>query len=244
MTIFEVLKNVLTEVNLQFEEFAIRIQALDPQKSITINTNIYGLKYYENPLGNVNIGVFLPHIYRIFRGVDSKAMVRMWIESTDLSTLFISFYHEGNASEEPYYNVALNSIDLPVETITEFNKSYLAFSLETKELQRNIKSVSHLSEELGITTHNNRIFLHSTGSMGTATTELSDIKWLYHEDHANDHEKITHQFPVKYIEKFINPRLIPTIDIWLQKLGTIRIIYVFDCSTIVMTVAPISPVTE
>ena len=239
MVIFEVLKNVLTEVNIQFDEFVIRIQALDPQKSITIDTNIYGLQHYENSFGIINIGVFLPHIYRIFRGVHPDSMVKMWIEPQDKETLHIAFHNKDSNGEDSYYSVSLKSIDLPVETINDTNKSYLAFSVNTKDLQRSIRNVSHLSEDLCITTENRRVFIHSAGSMGTATTELFDVKWLYHADNANDAERITHRFPVKYIEKYINPRLVPTIDLWLQKTGTSRIVYVFDCASMVMTVAPI-----
>jgi hypothetical protein len=246
MTIFDVLRNVLTEVNIQFEEFVIRIQALDPQKSITIDTNIYGLNYYKNDLGTVNIGVFLPHIYRIFRGVHPKSLVKMRIEPEDQDTLHISFYDQDTNGKEnesfqsiSYYNVSIKSIELPVETINDTNVSYTAFTLDTKEFQRSIRNVSHLSEEMCVSTHNRRIFIHSAGIMGKASTELFNIKWLYSSDDDNQTERATQIFPVKYIQKYVNPRLIPSIDIWLQKTGTSRFIYVFDCATMSMTVAPI-----
>ena len=237
-SLFDVLKDILTETNIEFGEYVVRIQAMDPQKATSVSLNLYGLSHYENMLGTINIGVYVPYLYRLIRNVDDNTIMNMWIEPEDPRILWISL--QRNAEEEAYSTVMLHNIVIPVQDIKEFNNSDLAFSVDTKVLKKTIRELSHVSEEVNLSVIKKQVFLDVAGPMGTVKHELLDVKWLYDYGDRQQQDTLNKWIPVKYMDKFLNPRFNKIVDVWITANGLIRLIYSFDCGTLAISIAPIT----
>jgi hypothetical protein len=236
-TLFDLLKDVITEANIEFGEYVIRIQTMDPQKSTSVSVNLYGLQEYENHLGVLRFGIFVPYVYKLIRNAHDSTIISMTIEPDNPKIMTIDLAR--SKTEDPYSTVRLNSIELPLQEITEFNNADIAFSVPTKDLKRTIREMAHVSDEVVLTVIPNQVFLDAVGPMGSVRNEILDVKWLYHFT-SPESTSIQKTLPVKYIDKFLNPRFQAVVDLWITKDGVLRLVYSFDCGTVGISLAPLT----
>lgn len=247
-TLFDVLKDIVTDVNLVFKEDGVSIIALDPEKIVAVSVHMVNIASYQFSRGDpIYIGVNMQHLYKLVRGVNTCHSIRMEINPDTPNVLKVIIYHPTNGVLS---TTSLYSLDIPKEQPQlpeiEFNA---VCQLPTSDFMRSIKDLSHGTKRVTLSASQEEprhLIMASKGSTYVYTTSISicpstdGLEWAYFNI-----PKVQGSYVIKYIEKFAKPQLGKFLEIGFKSDGVINLSYShLPIGAFNMTVAPIDDGSE
>jgi hypothetical protein len=230
--IFDVLKDVLCDVNIYFQKEGFYIQSIDPEKMSIITLDIAGSKLitYENESGKdcVAFGIHAPLLYKLLRGVGSTDIME-WI--CNESHLIMSIQ-----DSESWVNqsITLSNIIIPVDEYKVMGGTGVAFNVNIKEFRKALKETTHLAQKIKFQVdHLGDVFLLAD-QQGIARSRYH-LKWQ-----TNDpiEQNMTKECYYRGLEKILKLN-IATSGVVTFSPGTdpIKIQLFFDCGQLELFVA-------
>lgn len=246
---FDVLKDLLTDVNLIFHADGLKIVAVDPEKIVAVTLHLDSLfEYTFSGNGPFFFGVHIPTFYKILKTVDGNQVLRMEIDEKLPNIMKLTISH---LTKEFTSMTSLYGLDLPKdELLVPLEQIYEATaSINTKDLLRTIKDMSHGTKHITISSsqdQNPQYLTFSTkGDVYSFTTSISlcpnvdGLEWKSFET-----DKVQGKYMIKYIEKFLKTQVSPKIEMSFNKESFLLLSYKsFPMGTFNMTIAPIEQIT-
>ena len=111
--VLNVLKDLLTDVNIRFEQGEVRITGVDPEKIAVVQADIVTVEEYICTGDNVYVGVNIPYLYKAFRGVGRDDTFEMRINRATPNVLDIVVLTPENTIKS---SLSVKSLDIPLES--------------------------------------------------------------------------------------------------------------------------------
>lgn len=232
-------KDLLTEVNLRFDETGIKIISLDPARIGMVHCSITRLESYYCSQSPFYCGIYIGYLYRILRSVNTSHHLECKIKESDpkLMELIVS-----NADKRTQTIHRLKLLDLDKEEISipvvDFE---CVISMPSSEFQRNIKELSHVSNLLTIRGSGKLIQFICQGDLGETCIEISPtpsgLNWL-HKDSVK--ETFEGTYFLKYLEKFSRGVVDSTVEIYFKQNYPLVMRYEMTIGSLRFCVAPIN----
>lgn len=208
--LFDVLKDIVTDVNFQFLNGSIVIDAMDPVKISIIHVVLEkdAMEFYECTQ-DTTFGIFMPFLYKVVRSSSQADIMEFTIKSGHPDKMDIKV---SNPETSTYHVTTVTSLKLPPEKIDiPVNYCENVVNMKTSELQKTIRELSHVSKDVLITLNPEvkTLVFHSSGPMGQCEIVINNPSIIYYNT-ANKEVQI--KLYLKYIEKFCKPLLCQMVD--------------------------------
>ena len=191
--IFEVLKDILNDVNVSFSKKGIHMLTLDNARTAMVELFLDSSQFEEYSCENeIIVGINTTNVFRVLKSVTANDVLVMKIN--DDHVLNISIENDSKKSRS-HFNLRLLDINdemyeapsLEIQTITTF---------QTVDFQRLCRDISHIGSELIIERSFKKIGFKCTGDFAEQNTEY-DI-----DSDSNKFQSMKDTFSLKYLNLF------------------------------------------
>lgn len=237
--LFDVLKDLLTEVNLCFDETGIKIISLDPGKIGMINASICNLEKYVCKTPPFYAGVYVAYLYKILRSVNTSHHLECRIrkDSPKLMELVIT---NGDKRTQTVHRLKLLDLDIEEIKIPAVDFEYV-ISMPSAEFQKYVKELGHVSNLITIRASGKLIQFICNGDLGETCVEISPtpsgLNWL-HKDSGK--ETFEGTYFLKYLERFSRGQVDSTVEIYFKQDYPLIMRYEMTIGSLRFCVAPIN----
>jgi proliferating cell nuclear antigen len=238
-TLFDVLKDLLTETCLRFDEQGFKIISLDPAKIGMIHCSVSNLEKYFCAKSPFYCGIYVSYLYKILRSVNTSHHLECRIRKNNPKVMELVV---SNAYKRTQTIHRLKLLDLDVE---EINIPIVDFecviSMPSAEFQRYIKELSHVSNLITIRGSGKLIQFICNGDLGETCIEVSPtpsgLNWL-HKDSVK--ETFEGTYFLKYLERFSRGQVDSTVEIYFKQDYPLIMRYEMTIGSLRFCVAPIN----
>lgn len=242
-TLMDVLKDLLTEVNLRFDDAGIKIVSLDPGRMGMVHVSICHLENYFCARSPFYAGIYVGYLYKILRSVNTSHHLECRVREDEpkIMELVVS---NGDKRTQTVHRLKL--LDLDVEEINIPNVDFeYVISMPSAEFQKNIKELSHISNLVTIRGSGKLIQFICNGDLGETCIEISPtpsgLNWL-HKDAVK--ETFEGTYFLKYLERFSRGQVDSTVEIYFKQDYPLIMRYEMTIGSLRFCVAPIKKEKE
>ena len=214
----DVMKDIVTEVNLVFDVSGMHVTSQDPDKCTILKYDLpkavcleYNFNGVEGSEERLYIGVHMGHLYKMIRNAPNGSNITMSVNENTAQTLKLSI-------ESPFKisYISIQSLIIPVVEPVFPQVVYNAVcEVPTATLQRVVRDLAFLSRKIsiGYTAETpTMLTIASAGDLSTTSVSLcpstDGLVWAY-----VDGESFYQKFFSKHIEKFLKPSFSSTISL-------------------------------
>lgn len=237
--LLDVLKDLLTEVNLRFDDNGFKIISLDPGKIGMIHVSVCHLEKYYCETNPFYAGIYVAYMYKILRGVNTSHHLECRVKKRDPKVMELVV---SNADKRTQTIHRLKLLDLDVE---EINIPVVDFecviSMPSVEFQKYIKELSHVSNLITVRGSGKLIQFICNGDLGETCIEISPtpsgLNWI-HKDAMK--ETFEGTYFLKYLERFSRGQVDSTVEIYFKQDYPLIMRYEMTIGSVRFCVAPIN----
>jgi proliferating cell nuclear antigen len=199
-TLIEVLKDVLNDVNILFDETGIKIMAMDGNHVALIHMKLHADKF-ENYIckEKINVGVSMTAWYKLMKTVNNSDTVSMFIESDNNHELGITIE---NADKNSCTTFMLKLLDVDDEQLVipdvEIN---CVVTMPSNDFQRMCRDMSNIGDTVELTSNSQGLLFKCHGDFARQETLIGETTHGLTFNKKDD-EVITGKFALKYINLF------------------------------------------
>ena len=152
----ELLKDLLTEGNLECSSEGIKLLSIDPGRTVLIHLKLDHSSFEdfkcEKP---IILGINLEHFFKIIKNMENSDTLRLFVEKENLNRLGIERYNK----EENINNTIFQSlIDIPVQRRDIPSPSFKSvIVMSSSRFQKICREISQFSEKIEITCVGNQL---------------------------------------------------------------------------------------
>lgn len=234
--LLDVLKDLLTEVNIRFDEKGIKIVSLDPGKIGMIHLTVYNFDRYECN-STFYCGVYMTYLYKIMRTVSTGHYVewRITEETPRIMEVLVV-----NPEKRTQVTHRLKVLDLDIEEISIPQVDFdCVISMPSADFQKYVKELSHVANTMTIRAGGRNVHFISSGDLGESVIQVSPtpsgMNWL-HNDHSSTFEGT---YFIKYLERFSRGQVDPTVELFFRQNYPLVMRYQMTIGSLRFIVAPI-----
>lgn len=246
---FDVLKDLVTDVNFVFCDKGLQITAVDPEKVVALCFHMK-LPYeytFESENKQIFFGVNIPTFSKILKGADPQHTIELTIQRDTPNVMKVKLEH---LTKDMVATTSLYGLALPKDDFQLPERTFeMTASLPTKDLARTVKDLSHGTKHITISSSLSdppQFLRFSTeGDVYSYTTSVSlcpsldGLQWK-----TFDVDEVHGKYMIKYIEKFLKAQVGPRIEISMNNASVLLLSYEnFSLGTFNMTIAPIEVMT-
>lgn len=230
-TVFEVLKDIINDINIVFDEDGMHLSTLDAAHVTFINMNLPhdNFETYECKTRTL-AGINLLNTFKIFKTITNNDTLSMCIEKPETLDILIE-----NDNKKTTSKFSMKLLDINDE-IYEYPS--LAMDVHTiipsVGFQRIIRDMSYLADSVTIRRHGNKLTFKCDGDFVNQETSIDCAETIDYD--------IEFNYSLKYIVMFIKAASIcSNIEIIQSKMGPIAFKYsIANLGDITFFLAPIS----
>lgn len=230
-TVFEVLKDIINDINIVFDEKGMHLSTLDTAHVTFINMNLPNdnFEVYDCPRRTL-AGINLLNTFKIFKTITNNDTLSLSIRETDTMEILIE-----NDTKKTTSKFMLKLLDINDE-IYEYPSLQMDVHtiIPSTVFQRIIRDMSYLADAVIIKRHGNKLTFQCDGDFVSQETSI---------DCADDVEyDIDFKYSLKYITMFIKAASIcSNIEIIQSTIGPIAFKYsIANLGDITFFLAPVS----
>ena len=166
-SVFEVLKDIINDVNVYFTPNGIHILTLDTARVTLVHMNLAAENFeeYDCPQ-NVSAGLNMANVYKLLKSVSSQDTLDIRVEGRDFMDILIE-----NPVKKSSTAFRLKLLDIN-EDIFEFPelKMNVVTTLPSVDFQRIARDMGNLATEMEITRDGHKLVLSCKGDFADQTT--------------------------------------------------------------------------
>ena len=214
-TLVEVLKDVLNDINIIFDESGMKIMAMDGSHVALIHMKLYENKFeYYHCENKESVGVSMSALYKLMKTVNNNDTVSMFIDSDNNHELGITIE---NADKNSCTTFMLKLLDVDEEELVipdvEIN---CIVTMPSNDFQRMCRDMYHIGDTLELTSTNEGLVFRCNGDFATQETTIGETTHGLTFSRKDD-EVISGKFALKYINLFTkSTNLCNTIELYLK----------------------------
>lgn len=199
-TLVEVLKDVLSDVNMVFDPSGIKVIAMDPTQISLVQLKLYSDKFekYHCPTRRT-LGLCMSSLFKLIKSVNNTDNITFAMKKTNTSELEISIENSDKNSKTLYH---LKLLDLDEETLTFSNVEFdYSLVLPSNDFQRLCRDMQNLSDKLRIKVNNSVLMISCDGDFATQETSIGETTHglIFQKKSDVIYEEV---FSLKYINLF------------------------------------------
>jgi proliferating cell nuclear antigen len=236
--LLDVLKDLITEVNIKFDTDHVKLVSLDPGRVGMCHLIINKLEYYycREP---TYVGLYIQYLYKLLRSVTTSHHIEWRIrkESPTILEIVIS-----NPERRIFTTHKIKTLSLDIEEVTIPQVNFeMVISMPTSDLQKYIKELSHVSNIVTITSSGKDIEFTASGDLGETTINVaptpSGLNWV--NKSAGVDERFQGRFFLKYLDKMLRSQVDNTIELYIKKAYPLVLKYQLTIGSLRFVVSPI-----
>jgi len=235
--LLECLKELLTEVNLEFiEGKGVRVVSIDPGKVAMVHLVINDVEYFYAK-GTVIAGINMSFLYRMVRSLSTGDFMEWRIYEEDPTVMYIELSNnERRTNTINKVNLLdLDEMDIIIPRVV-FDR---VVSMPSTDLAKHIREVVTISNFVTIRGTKSTLEFIAEGDMATSHITIrptaSGLNWK----HSEDMEDIDGKFIVKYLEKFCKCNVDVNVELFLKKDYPLILRYELSIGTLRFCIAPV-----
>ena len=175
--LFDVLKDILIDVNIEFSKNKIKIDRMDNNRFILVNIDIdpKNFEYYvcdyteENPL---ILGINIFNLSKLLKTIDGEDILTLSVDSDNTGVLEIKSENESKNTLTKY-SIDLTEINQERNEIPDTTFETI-ISCNTKYFHSLIKSMSAFSDKIDIKSYNKQLILSCKGFFCSQETIMGE----------------------------------------------------------------------
>lgn len=214
-TLFEVLKEVLTDVNIVFDKSGLKIIAMDGSHIALIHMRLDASKFevYECE-SKIVIGLSMGSLFKLIKTVSNTDTTRFYIDSEKPHELGISIENSDKNSITDFklklLDIDENEINIPDVEIN------CIITMPSNDFQRLCRDMSHLSDAIEIISEGDELKLRCDGDFASQETIIGQATHGLCVSR-KDNNVISGKFSLKYLNLFTkSTNLSNTIELYLK----------------------------
>ncbi len=191
--VFEVLKDILNDVNIYFDKTGMRIITLDTARSVLVDMflNAENFEEYSCPQ-DVVAGVNIANTFKLLKTITNNDTITLCIENKEYMEILIN-----NDSKKSVTKFQLKLLDINEEQIDlpEIDMN-VTTTMQSTDFQRICRDMNNIASEVVITRRDKKFIIDCDGDFANQSTtfECSD-------DTCNDNE-VSGKYSLKYLNIF------------------------------------------
>ena len=191
-SIFEVLKDILNDVNVYFSSDNISIRTLDTARAALVDLKLESENFEEYSCDNECIaGLNITNSFKLLKPITNNDTLSMCYNPE-----FLSFKIENDTKKlKTEFSLKLLEIDEDKIQIPEIQTSVTTI-MNSSEFQRICRDMTNISSEITITRENNQIIFECEGDFAKQKTSIDCV------DNENFKGKLSGTYSLKYLNLF------------------------------------------
>ena len=214
-TLVEVLKDVLNDINICFDETGMKIMAMDGNHVALIHMKLYADKFeHYFCQEKINVGLSMTAWYKLMKTVNNSDTVSMFIDSENNHELGITIE---NADKNSCTTFMLKLLDVDDDELNipdvEIN---CVVTMPSNDFQRMCRDMLNIGDTVELTSTNDGLLFKCNGDFARQETLIGETTHGLTFNKKDD-ELITGKFALKYINLFTkSTNLCNTIELYLK----------------------------
>jgi proliferating cell nuclear antigen len=210
--LIEALKEILTDVNLEFDEKGIRIVAMDISHTVLVHVRLQAENFEEYYCPKrIVIGLSMLNFYKLIKTTGNNDTLKIYVEKDDSNRLGIQIH---NSEKQTLTKYKINLMDLPDELI---NIPPVVFdsviTMSSSHFQKICRDMNNLSDHIEIKCCGQHLIFSCKGEFATQETHINKGQDLV----KSPSEIIQGVFLLKYLVLFTKcTNLCNTIEMYLK----------------------------
>ena len=215
-TLFEVLKDVLNDVNITIDETGLKIMAMDGHHVALIHLKLDAENFeYFHCKRKTIVGVCMMSFYKLMKTISNSDTITMLMTEDDTDKLSI-IIKNANKNTVTKFNLKLLDIDEQEISIPDVEIDCVV-TMMSNEFQKLCRDMSNIKETITITSENKEIKFGCDGDFAEWETTIGETSNGLVFNKQTD-EYITGEYSLKYINLFTkSTNLCNTIELYLKQ---------------------------
>lgn len=236
-SLFECLKELLTEVNMEFiEGKGIRLVSIDPGNVAMVHLVINHVEYFYTQ-GTVIAGIKVGFLYRLIRSLTTGDLMEWRIYENEPHVMHIQL---SNSERRTHTVNRINLLDLDEVDISIPHVEYdRIVSMPSSELAKHVREMVFISKYVTVRGTRKTLEFIADGEVATSHITIhptaSGLNWKHSEDIGD----IEGKFIVRYLEKFGRVGVDQNVEIFLKNDYPLILRYELSIGTLMFVIAPV-----
>lgn len=172
-SLFEVLKEILHDVNIVFDSDGMRIMTVDGSHVALVSLRLEAKNFEEYTCPNpMHVGINMNNLYKLLKIASNHDTISFSIQDADKSNLLICIENSEKRTSTAF---RLKLLDVDIEELNmpeiEFNS---IITLPSVYFQRLCKDMSNISELMTIRSRSDELVLSCSGDFASQETTIKD----------------------------------------------------------------------
>mgnify|MGYP003338601772 FL=1 len=198
----ELLRDLLTEGNLECNEDGIKLLSMDPSRSVLVHLNLQvdGFESYkcEQPLV---LGLNLEDFFKIIKNMENSDTLRLFVSKSDTNVIGIERF---NKDENIYNTIYQSLMDIELQNPTippaKFDNVII---MNSSRFQKICREIFQFSEQIEITSVGNQLIFRGCNSNVKQEIKIKPTPDCMHYEENETSDKIVQGvFDLKYLVQF------------------------------------------
>lgn len=236
-SLLECLKELLTEVNVEFvENKGIRLVSIDPGNIAMVHLVINALEFFY-ALGTVTAGINMAFLYKMIRSLTSGDFMewRIYEDSPHQMHIELSNNERQTRTINTIKLLDLDEVDISIPHV-EFDR---VVSMPSSELAKHIREMVSISNFITIRGTSTTLEFIAEGDMASSHITIKPTASGLNWKHSETVDDIEGKFITKYLEKFSKATPDQNVEIFLKKDFPLVARYELSIGTLRFVVAPV-----
>jgi proliferating cell nuclear antigen len=219
--LFEALKDILTDVNLQFSDDGIKIISMDGSKQAVINLKLDASKfekfYCKSPM---RAGLNMTSLYKIIKSVKNSDIITMYITESNTTKLNIEIE---NKEKKTNILTVLKLLDIDEDILDIPNIAFdTVKTMPSNDFQSYVRELSIITNKIKLESVNNTFSMSGEGDFAETRIVVGDSNNIELDNQHN----ASGTFYIKYLLLFTkSTNLCTTVEIYLKNKFPLILVY-------------------
>ena len=219
--LFEALKDILTDVNLQFSSEGIKIISMDGSKQAVINLKLEATKFEKFYCKtSMKAGLNMTSLYKIIKSIKNSDIITLYILESDTTKLQIEIE---NKEKKTNILTVLKLLDIDEDILDIPNIEFdMVKTMPSNDFQSYIRELSIITSKIKLESFNNQFSLSGEGDFAETKINVGDSNI----DQVNNKHSASGTFYIKYLLLFTkSTNLCTTVEIYLKNKFPLILVY-------------------
>jgi proliferating cell nuclear antigen len=203
-TLFESVKELITETTLTFDKDGMRLSTINNTKTVYVYVRLNADDIRKDGVyicneERVEVGLNIKNVYNLLRGINKQDVISMYVTNDDVNRIAITILREKDRKNE----IRINQLDLDTE---EYNsllnlECNAMFSFQSTDFTTYCRSLSQITERVSIeVTEQGVLVLSGSGDIGKQSIFIGEADSTHT---SGDSDKCVKILPKLYSLRFL-----------------------------------------
>lgn len=219
--LFEALKDILTDINLQISNEGLKIISMDGSKQAVVNLKLEANKFEKFYCKNsMKAGLNMTSLYKIIKNIKNSDVVTFYILSNSSTNLNIEIE---NKEKKTNILTVLKLLDIDEDILDIPNIEFTTVkTMPSNDFQSYIRELAIITNKITLESNNNSFSLFGKGDFAETKINVGDSNML---DIKTEHCAVG-TFYIKYLLLFTkSTNLCTTVEIYLKDKFPLILVY-------------------